>query len=220
MIYTKHGTFINVTETELNRSFWKDHYSYWENSTFSFLFEYFDKDKTFIDIGAWIGPISLIACQHSKQCLSFEPDPVAYQELIDNIDLNGFTNIIPDNRAVSIHKNITLGSGVLGHSETRDSCTANSISCQCISVEEILANHHLDSTNISVVKIDIEGHESELLQDRALWNLDVPIHLSLHPGWAVNKDEFYNKITPFLIHKGVDISGIKERGNFFDIVIR
>src|SRR4030042_127032 len=155
MIYSKHETFIDVVETELNKSFWKDHYSYWENSTFDFLFKHLNKDKVFIDIGAWIGPISLIACQHSKLCLCFEPDPVAYTELVDNIDLNGFTNIIPDNRAVSVHKTISIGSALLGHSETRDSCAANSISCQCISISEILDKYQLDESNISVIKIDI-----------------------------------------------------------------
>lgn len=219
MIYTKHGTFINVVETELNKPFWRDHYSYWENSTFDFLFRYLDKEKTFIDIGAWIGPISLIACQHSKSCLCFEPDPIAYSELVDNVDINGFTNISLDNRAVSIHKNISLGSSVMGHSETRDSCTANSISCDCISIPEILAKHQLDESNISVIKIDIEGHESELLQEKALWDLNVPIHLSLHPGWAADRELFYDKVIPFLVHKGIDVSNIREYGNFFDIVI-
>ena len=216
MIYTKFNTTIDVVETELNRNFWRDHYSYWENSTFDFIFKYLNKDKTFIDIGSWIGPISLIACQHSKSCICFEPDPVAYNEFVLNIALNNFKNIFLENKAVSIYDNVTLGHSVLGHSETRDSCSDNSINCECLSLAEILEKYSLNKDNISVLKIDIEGHETELFQDKTLWELDVPMHLSLHPGW---KPEFFEKVKPFLIYKKVDVSNIEQRGNFFDITI-
>ena len=66
---------------------------------------------------------------------------------------------------------------------------------------------------------DVEGHESEIVQDRALWDINVPMHISLHPGWIDNKADYYSKIIPFLVHKGIDVSNIEQRGNFFDIQI-
>lgn len=216
----KHDTNIDVVETALNKDFWINHYSYWENATFDFLFKYLDKDKTFIDLGAWIGPISLIACQHSKSCICFEPDPIAYTEFMQNIALNGFTNIIVEPVAVSPYNTLSIGSRVLGHSETRESCKDNAIECKCISMDEILRKYNLNEGNISILKMDVEGHESEIFQDRALWNINIPMHISLHPGWANDKTDYYNKITPFLIHKGIDVSNIDQRGNFFDIQIR
>ena len=57
----------------------------WENETFNQIVPYLDKNKTFIDIGAWQGPISLVAQQYSKQCLCFEPDTLAYTYLKHNV---------------------------------------------------------------------------------------------------------------------------------------
>lgn len=217
MRLTKHNTEIDVIETSLNKDFWTNHFSYWENSTFDFLFQHLDKNKVFIDIGAWIGPISLIACQHSKACISFEPDPIAYVEFVQNIKLNNFTNILAEPVAVSPYDVIFIGSKVLGHSETRESCKLNSIECKCVSLSNLLYQYNLTENKISVLKMDIEGHESEVLQDISLWDLNIPMHISLHPGWAEDKNIYYSKILPFLIHKRVDITNIEKRGNFFDI---
>ena len=46
--------------------------------------------KIFIDIGAWIGPYTLIAASMGMKVYAFEPDKVAFQELKKNIELNSF----------------------------------------------------------------------------------------------------------------------------------
>jgi predicted RNA methylase len=62
--------------------FWKNIYqTEWETETFTSILPFLDINKTFIDIGAWQGPISLVAQQYSKQCLCIEPDPSAYEYL-------------------------------------------------------------------------------------------------------------------------------------------
>jgi hypothetical protein len=79
---TKSGVNFKVTPStpELD-NFWKTVYQeMWENETFNQIVPHLDKNKTFIDIGAWQGPISLVAQQYSKQCLCFEPDPTDLQE--------------------------------------------------------------------------------------------------------------------------------------------
>lgn len=219
MEVTKRDATINVIETDLNKNFWRDHYSYWEESTFEFLQRHWNKDKTFVDIGSWIGPISLIASKYSKECVCFEPDTFAYEEFKQNIELNKIENIHLEKKAVSIHPTIEIGCETLGQSGTRDSCKQNVILCECISVEEILSKYNLSQDNISVIKIDVEGHETELLQDSTLWKLDVPMHISFHPGWKEDRLAFYNSVKPFLIHKGIDVSNIENYGNFFDLTI-
>jgi FkbM family methyltransferase len=219
MLVTKRGVTINVVETQLNKNFWTDHYRYWEESTFHFLQKYWNKDKTFVDIGAWIGPISLVASEYSKECICFEPDTFAYDEFKQNIELNKITNIHLEKKAVSIHPTIEIGCEMLGQSGTRDSCKQNVITCECISISEILSKYSLNKENISVIKIDVEGHETDLLQDRTLWDLNLPMHISFHPGWKENRKAFYESVNPFLIHKGVDVSNIENYGNFFDLTI-
>ena len=92
---------VNNSTAELD-NFWTHIYpTHWENQTFDAILPHLSKDKTFIDIGAWQGPISLVAQKYSKQCLCFEPDPYAYQYLIQNVESNMFDNIICENVAVS-----------------------------------------------------------------------------------------------------------------------
>lgn len=217
MIVTKHNTTFNVTETS-NLSFWRDVYHVWENDTFNFIFRYLNKEKTFLDIGAWIGPISLVAAQHSKQCICFEPDEVAYNEFKNNIILNNISNIVLENKAISPHKQISLGATELGTSITRADCVENAKVYDCLSIADVFEKYNLSIHNVSVVKIDVEGHESELLQDKFLWDLNVPMHISLHPGWKTNRERFYEDVVPFFIHKGVDISGYRSR-DFYDIEV-
>lgn len=220
MIVRKRNIELKVVEStiESTNEFWNSHFSSWEEDTFNFIFKYLNKEKTFVDIGAWIGPISLIAAQHSKQCICFEPDEIAYDEFTQNIKLNNIKNIFLENKAVSIHKQIQLGAPILGTSMTRDGYNANSKTYDCLSLAEILSKYNLSEKNISVLKIDVEGHESELLQDKFLWDLNIPMHISLHPFWKSDKEKFYQDITPFFNYKGIDISN-KKGMNFFEIEI-
>jgi FkbM family methyltransferase len=217
MIVTKYGVDFNVTETQ-NLNFWRDVYHVWENDTFNFLIKHLNKDKVFVDIGSWIGPISLVTSQYSKKCICFEPDELAYNEFSNNIKLNNRDNIILENAAVSIHKQIKLGATELGTSITREDCSENSKVYNCITVEEIFSKYQLSEQNVSVIKIDVEGHESELLQDKFLWNLNVPMHISLHPGWKSDKDKFYKDVLPFFEHKKVNIFNFNPR-EFFDVEV-
>jgi len=215
----KRDVYFNVIESNLNKDFWIKSYDFWEESTFDFLQKFWNKDKTFIDIGSWIGPISLVASFYSKDCICFEPDIIAYDEFQKNIQENNINNIFLEKKAVSIHSTIEIGCETLGQSGTRDSCRQNPITCECISISEIFSKYSLLQDDVSVIKIDVEGHETELLQDKFLWDLNVPMHVSLHPGWKEDKEYFYKTIKPFFEYKEIDVSNIENYGNYFDIVI-
>jgi len=215
------GMSFNVIDTPLNSKFWVDHYAGWEQSTFDFIIPRLDKDKTFIDIGAWIGPIALVAAQFSKQCICFEPDPVANKEFADNIKLNNINNIILEDKAISMKQTIQIGCEVLGQSGTRDSCIDNAVVVECITPSDIFNNYDIKGNEVSVIKIDIEGHEQQLLKEHSvLWELNIPMHISLHPGWKTDKEKYFRDIIPFLAHKKIDITNIHERGNFFDVTFK
>lgn len=79
---------FQVVETELNKNFWIEHYNCWEIGTFDFLKKYANKNKVMIDIGSWIGPISLPLSYYFKKCICFEPDKFAYDEFVSNIKIN------------------------------------------------------------------------------------------------------------------------------------
>jgi hypothetical protein len=63
-------------------SFWKSvERGEWEPYTFSVLDRFVTPETTVIDIGAWIGPVTLYAAKTAKHVFAIEPDPVAFKEL-------------------------------------------------------------------------------------------------------------------------------------------
>src|SRR5580658_8197648 len=60
----------------------------WESGTFAIFDRFLDREHSYIDIGAWIGPTLLYGCQLAKAAYGLEPDPLAYAELEQNIGLN------------------------------------------------------------------------------------------------------------------------------------
>jgi hypothetical protein len=66
-----------------------------------------------------------------------------------------------------------------------------------MSICEILKTYHLTEDNISVIKVDIEGYECELLKDPVLQKLKVPMHISMHPFLFEDKHEYFNKMSDF-----------------------
>lgn len=209
-----YGCAFEVSENPKYINFWKSHFSRdWEVDTFWFLSKYLSADKTLVDIGSWIGPIALPASQVTKQVICFEPDPVAYEELKRNIELNQYTNIVLESKAVSTSKSILLGASELGESITSDTNTANQFEVSCISVEDVFRKYGLTESNVCAIKIDVEGHESNLLQDEFLMNLNIPMHISLHFEFAPDKQLFLNNISKFLAKKGIDIATLDTNRN-------
>jgi FkbM family methyltransferase len=188
---------VNNSTPELD-NFWTHIYeSQWENQTFDAILPHLDKNKTFVDIGAWQGPISLVAQQYSKQCLCFEPDPYAYDYLVKNVQANGFDNIICENVAVSAESKLNIGASELGGGVTSFTKADNSIECKTISIQQIFEKYNLTSENVSVIKIDIEGYECELLKDPFWKTLNVNMHISLHGLFFQDKTTYFNDLYEF-----------------------
>ena len=217
----KFNTEFKVFESEKwSKDFWRNRFLNWEDDTFIFMDKFLNKEKTFIDIGGWIGPMSLYASFNSKNCISFEPDEIAYNEFLNNIELNNIKNVTLEKKAVSPFKTLTLGAEEeLGHSMTREGVINNNFTIDCVNISDILVKYNLDKHNISLIKIDIEGHECELLKDETLMNLDVPMFISFHPGFKYDKVKFFEDVKPFLIKKGFDINNYPHNKQFFDIQI-
>ena len=196
---TKAGVNFNVTPStpELD-NFWQTTYqTIWENETFNLILPLLDKNKTFIDIGAWQGTISLVAQQYSKQCLCFEPDPAAYKYLDQNVQLNNFENILHENVAVSTQPVLAIGADELGGGVTSFTKLNNSIQCKTISIEQIFKKYKLTEDDISVIKIDIEGYESELLKDPFWKTLNVNLHISLHGLFFQDRSTYFNDLREY-----------------------
>jgi FkbM family methyltransferase len=60
----------------------------WEPDTAAVFRRFLDAGHSYIDIGAWIGPALLLGCQPAGCAFGIEPDPLAYDELLANIESN------------------------------------------------------------------------------------------------------------------------------------
>ena len=124
---------------------------------------YLKKGYIVFDIGANIGWFSLIASRRigdKGKVFSFEPEPLNYEVLIKNIDLNGLKNIIPIRKAVSnfigeVDLNISsINKGAHTLLPTNDKYRS-------FKVETITIDSFINENNVSpnVIKMDIEGAE-------------------------------------------------------------
>lgn len=154
----------------------------WEPHTYRILELCLSPENSFVDLGAWIGPLTLYAARRCRWVYAVEPDPIARQELYANLEANGISNVTVDKRAISDCEGTAfLGNGQRwGNSESSLLCDNSPLEVQTIRPETFFAEHEI--RNCGLLKIDTEGAEGLILPASAafLRELDLPIHLSLH----------------------------------------
>lgn len=144
--------------------------------------------STFVDVGAWAGPVSMWAADRwDANVLAIEPDPVANDYLHLNVMMNGFDSIAIVDGALSNHTGTTW----LAPHETHGWGSTMSRICEdnvgrevpCWSISDLFDEYQLK--NVSLVKIDIEGAESIVLETVGpfLAELQIPIIVAIHQPW-------------------------------------
>eukprot|EP00996_Jenningsia_fusiforme_P001879 NODE_2734_length_1132_cov_28.462604_g2511_i0.p1 GENE.NODE_2734_length_1132_cov_28.462604_g2511_i0~~NODE_2734_length_1132_cov_28.462604_g2511_i0.p1 ORF type:complete len:342 (+),score=55.83 NODE_2734_length_1132_cov_28.462604_g2511_i0:53-1078(+) len=139
----------------------------WEASTFRIIKEFVTRTTSYIDVGAWVGPMTLFAASQSRMDVySFEPDPDAYAALKTNVRLN--PNLVQ--RVHAYHRCVAdtpgkreLFGDVLGSSKTSlytPNATSH-FSINCIMLPELCVAQHIRPPYF--VKMDCEGCEQMLL---------------------------------------------------------
>jgi FkbM family methyltransferase len=166
--------------------FWRDvARGRWEPGTFAFLREHLRPDSTFLDVGAWIGPVALAASPRCAKVYCFEPDPAAYRFLLWNLDLNEIRNVVPFHAALGSRTEIRTLSGREGAFGTSRSSLLGVAGAPEIGVQGWSWGDWLETVRpgrVDVIKLDVEGGELELLPAMAgyLRAKRPALHLSLH----------------------------------------
>jgi FkbM family methyltransferase len=116
-----------------------------------------NQDTIAIDIGANIGSTSLLLSSWFKEVHAFEPHPTTYSTLCKNVEANKVLcpNIIIQNAAVSNFTGVT-------HISDNTYSVTNSIGEVGIPVE-VKTLDSLNLSNIGLIKIDVEGEETNVL---------------------------------------------------------
>ena len=123
------------------------------------------KNEIFIDIGAHIGKYSVIAAKKCKNVISIEPEKNNFEILKKNVTLNSLKNVILLNCACSDKKGylkLYISETTGGHSLERKGKTYQIVETRTL--DEILKTYKINSQQIGLIKIDVEGHELKVLK--------------------------------------------------------
>ncbi|MFM8855790.1 MAG: FkbM family methyltransferase [Actinomycetota bacterium] len=128
-----------------------------------------DTNSTVLDIGANIGNHAVFFSRIFSKAYAFEPNPHVFRLL--NLNSDG-SNIVPLNYGLS-NGNSTLAFEIdptnLGASKvvTRDSMSQSRRSTTTIEVRRLDEDPLIRNENVSPLKVDVEGHELEVLEGGA-----------------------------------------------------
>jgi FkbM family methyltransferase len=200
-IYKNNELFlIEKNDNNNNLNFWKDIYNYWENETFEIFDKFLSKNKIFIDIGSWIGTTAMYGSRKSKHVYLIDADNKSIQDSIINMKINCENNYTTINKAIFNIDNIQLKFGkniFLENSKMNDSTshiynddivTDEYYFIETITIYNILKD--IELSEISLIKVDIEGGEENILND--LFDIhiknNIPLYVSFHYNWWKDKN--------------------------------
>lgn len=141
----------------------------WEPRTFKILDYFIGRDDIVIDIGAWIGAVSLFAAHLASEVYAIEPDPIVFPFLEKNVHENPFLKLKIKCCKLAIsdkNEELTLYArkqyGVSSSSllpRIRDGLCTEKVNG--ITLKEFIDSEKINK--IDFIKMDIEGGEFDLI---------------------------------------------------------
>jgi FkbM family methyltransferase len=134
-----------------------------EFNEMGFLLHFLRQHDTFFDVGANVGSYTLLASSVCKaKSIAFEPVPSTFNILKQNIEINHIDNLVHlENKGVGKEK------GVLKFSASEDTTNHvianNEFESNIIQVPIVSLNDYYNTDKPSLIKIDVEGFETEVL---------------------------------------------------------
>jgi FkbM family methyltransferase len=166
---------------------------HWEPGLEDALAAHLTKDSAFLDVGAWIGPVSIMAARLCAEVHAVEPDPVATVQLRATVARQRRKNITVHQVAVAAED----GTVRIGHRADRefgDSMTSvifdgDAIEVPAVTLQTLTAKI---KRPIGLVKMDVEGAEETILPAAAphLHELGVPLLLATHALLVDDPDRY------------------------------
>lgn len=166
-----------------------------------------NQNSDVLDIGAWIGPTALIALVNGAQNVTMiEPNPSTVEVLEHSMQLDGVLNhnwnILPYCLSDQL-ETVTFGmpDGNI-RSSSAASVRGTGAWVNTITIERLIQT--VSMKNISLIKIDIEGSEQEIIPElHSFSSYNAAIWLSLHP--------------PFISDLGVLVENVSELYEYFHV---
>jgi len=128
-----------------------------------YFYEVLRESMNVIDVGAHIGMYTVLAAEkvgRKGKVIAIEPGPENYKQLLKNIELNKFKNVIPMNIALTDHKGrekLYIHPHSYGHSLLPSEDKTSSIDIFVRTLDNLLKERKMKQ--IDLIKIDTEGAE-------------------------------------------------------------
>jgi len=185
-----------------------DNYALPENLIINWCIEQIDVDKRFIDIGAHIGTYSWSVAPHCKEVHAFEPTTHNYNIMCANL-----ANLNLSDKVVTHNIGLSSQEGTLTFHERDKDGGTNGFDTPHLGEGKKydLSVKTLDSFNIEdigMIKVDVEGHELEVLKGstQTLQNNGYPP--ILFECWSI--PELQEPLWKFLHEQGYIVSTTHE----------
>ncbi len=125
------------------------------------------RDGTLIDVGANVGLVTLLLADKIQHALLFEPNPIATARARENLELNRLRfevyEVALSDRNGTVEFEDKGGVNPLNRIVGGFPASAPTRQISCQQLDQFLADYTLPYP-ISVVKIDVEGHENSVLR--------------------------------------------------------
>lgn len=121
---------------------------------------------TVVDVGAYIGYFALMASKlvgYNGRVWAFEPEPRNFANLVRNIELNGFDNVFPVQKAVSDRN---WKAELFVTERQSGECSLVEIKRrphQTVTVDTVTLDSFLKNVPVDIIKADIDGGEMAML---------------------------------------------------------
>jgi FkbM family methyltransferase len=165
------------------RLFWQD-WQRWEPYVVPQFARFARNSRRIVDIGAHTGIYSLFACALNSSCevFAFEPFPLIYARLVENIRRNGFESRI---RSFQAAVSDADGTGRLHIAPDVTMCAlsdSGGVEVPVVTLDQIIP---IDG-GTGLVKMDVEGHENRVFRgmERVVQDSHPVIIFECNPGGA------------------------------------
>ena len=160
------------------------------------------KDKVYINIGGWIGTTAMYGSRKSKHVYSIEADKFSFKDLTKNLKTNCENNYTLINKAIYNVNNILVKFGKNAFSENAiwnessshiysDKIKSNDYYLiETVTLANIIESYNIDISNVSIIKVDIEGGEEYILNELfdIHYKYKIPLYISFHYTWWSDKN--------------------------------
>ncbi len=209
---TRNNNIFLIRTNDIYYNFWKYLYPTWNKNLFNIIETLCKKDKIFIDIGAWIGAVSIYASRFSKKVYSIEPHPEFFKECLKSAKDNSINmeciqkTIWKDNcdngflTPIKYIMNDQHKYGFYNYQPSLDcSEQIKKENTPITTIHSFIKNYNINYSEISLIKVNIVGNEEFILEDllKIHNKYNVPLYISFFIPYWKNKDlsRFNNVLT-------------------------